>query len=722
MKTEILAPAGDEQSARAALYRGADAVYLGLTRFSAREGAENFDLSALERTVRLARIFGAKVYLCLNTLIKDGETDDFFSAARQVCEAGADAILVQDLFLGKALKETYPEITLHLSTQAGCCNERGARLAKEYGFSRVVLARETPIAEIRKIAAVIETEVFVQGALCSCFSGQCYLSSFAGNNSGNRGRCKQPCRKKYKIDRIGFEDYAYALSPSDLSVGTRVKELLEAGVVSLKIEGRMRRPEYVSAAVRYFRALLAGSGGDTERTELTRAYNRGDYTYGLAFGQNRFLSRKVQGHIGEKVGEIALRGGYYCKSGYRPGAGDGFKILRDGYEVGGAAFLRADGAGFYLSSREKLRAGDEVRLTTDAALSRRPFPERTRELRLSLRFIAGERAYVCGEGIEIAGEILQSAKSAPLTEEELKAAFRKTDGLPFAVEFDCVETKGAFLPKSALNAFRRSFFEKLLQKIAPRRELPERSCTREIDCVENRAVAVIATDFTGLKSDILVYKPRDFMDISENEVRKGSGRKFLYLPPFFTSADEKKIIPVLPLFKGIYCDGYYGLSLASAHGMDFFAGTGFNLSNRFAVSELKKAGAKYFALSKELSAPEQAALSAEGAFTLTLGAVKVMDLIYCPFERSCQKCDKREMYTLTDEDGRQFPLRRYATGEGCRFEVYNCAPLAGERVAGALVDLSAGEDKALAGFAARPAEGAALLKNPTKGHARRSLL
>ena len=263
---EILAPAGDTATARAALNAGADAVYLGMTRFSAREGAANFAREELRATVLHAHLLGAKVYVCLNTLVKDDETEGFFEAARTAYECGADAVLLQDIFLGKVLKEAYPQMTLHLSTQAGCCNEWGARLAKEYGFSRVVLARETAAEDIAAIAKIIETEVFVQGALCACFSGQCYLSSFAGNNSGNRGRCKQPCRKRYSIDRAGYEERAYALSPSDLSLGRRVRELQEYGVCSLKIEGRMRRPEYVAAAVSYYRAILQG------KPEIGRAH------------------------------------------------------------------------------------------------------------------------------------------------------------------------------------------------------------------------------------------------------------------------------------------------------------------------------------------------------------------------------------------------------------------------------------------------------------------
>ena len=341
MKQELLAPAGDIACAKAALAAGADAIYLGLPAFSARAGAGNFALSEFSEIVRLAHLLGAKVYVCLNTLVKDGETDAFFESALAAWNLGADALLIQDIFLGKELKRRYPSMILHLSTQAGCCNVYGAELAKEYGFSRVVLARETPLGDIAAISSVIETEVFVQGALCSCFSGQCYFSSFAGNNSGNRGRCKQPCRKLYSIDRAGFEERAYALSLSDLSVGERVKELLQAGVTSLKIEGRMRREEYVSAAVGYYRAILDGAEKSERlaaRSALARAFDRGDYTEGLAFGQENLLSRNVQGHIGERVGVLEVKGGrYFCRGSARKG--DGFKILRGGKEAGGAVPL-----------------------------------------------------------------------------------------------------------------------------------------------------------------------------------------------------------------------------------------------------------------------------------------------------------------------------------------------------------------------------------------------
>ncbi len=705
MKTEILAPAGGEEAARAALLAGADAIYLGLSRFSARAGAENFGMERFGSTLRLAHMLGAKVYVALNILVKDGELGDFFETALAVWNAGADAILLQDLFLGRELHRRYPAMVLHLSTQAGCCNVWGAELAKEFGFSRVVIARETPMSEIRQIARVIETEVFVQGALCSSFSGQCYFSSFIGNNSGNRGRCKQPCRKKYSIDRKGFGEAAYALSPSDLCLGGRLKELLAAGVASLKIEGRMRRPEYAAAAVKYYRALLDGRPAGREFCDLMRTYNRGDYTEGLAFGQDGgYLSRAVQGHIGEKIGRVSLRHGTpFCATEYRAERGDAFKILRGGREIGGAAFSKEGEGGFYLSSGEPLKAGDEVRLTTSVCSNRNALaPVKLRKIGIRLRLIAGERPLALCEGLEFRGEApLEAAKSAPLTAEEIAACFQKTDGLPFEVHA-AVETANAFMPRSSLNAFRRAFFSALADALCPPRP-PLAPVAGEVH-ITPEAGTMSAVIGEG-KADIFIYKPEDYARI-ERPVH--AGEVFLYLPPLFTAADEALIAGKLSLFDGIYAEGYYGIALAKKYHMPLFAGTGFNLTNAYAVAGVGEY-AKYFALSKELTVREQNALAARGAFALSGGDIKVMDLCYCPFGAACADCDRRALYRLTDEDGRVFPLRRYRlSGMVCRFELYNCAALSPvEGKASLLYDNSA-----------------IALRNGkmTNGHAERSLL
>ncbi len=670
---ELLAPAGGMQAAVTALTSGADAVYLGLHRFSARSSAENFDDGALGEIIRLAHLLHAKVYVALNTLVKDSELGDFFAAALAVWNAGADAILIQDLFLGRELKRRYPDIVLHLSTQAGCCNVYGALLARDFGFSRVVLARETPLSDMATISKVIETEVFVQGALCTAFSGQCYLSSFAGNHSGNRGRCKQPCRKKYRIDRAGFEEEAYALSTSDLMLAGRLGELRAAGVCSLKIEGRMRREEYVGAAVKYYRSLLDGTPSAEALTMLRRAYNRGDYTEGLAFGQKNFLSRDVQGHIGERIGWVSFRHGMpVCVTAYRAERGDGFKILRGGKEVGGAAFGEETRGGFVLAGGP-FREGDEVRLTTsarsnDAALA----PVKKRELKIRIRFRAGEVPRAEAEGYVLQGETpLDAARAAPIDGAALFDCFCKTDGLPFHVTVEA-DAGDAFLPKSALNAFRRAFYDGLVAHLCPPRK-PLKEVDAPLPPIER--VRGVSTAEIGERphrmGDIFVYKPADYRTCERPEFPC----VYLYLPPFLTQADEEMLGRTILKFDGIYADGYYGIALAAKYRKPLFAGTGFNLTNRIAVCAVGEF-AEFFALSKELSSAEQDALAVRGAFALYEGGIKVMDLIHCPFGRACENCDRRNFYRMTDEDGRVFPLRRYRVSDMvCRFEVYNCASL-----------------------------------------------
>ncbi len=703
---EILAPAGNYECAQTAIHSGADAIYLGLDSFSARAGAGNFVVEELGELVKEAHFLSVKVYVAMNTIVKDGELEDFFSCLIAAWNVGVDAIIMQDMLLGKAVHEKYPQFTLHLSTQAGVCNVYGAKMAKQCGFSRVILARETHVSEIEKIAAIIETEVFVQGALCTCFSGQCYLSSFAGGNSGNRGRCKQPCRKTYSFDRAGYEDRAYALSLSDLCVGEDIKKFIDAGVVSFKIEGRMRRKEYVAAAVRYYRGILDGFENEKEKSaalsSLKRTYNRGNYTKGLGFGQDkRFLSRLVQGHIGEKIGVVkVINKKYFVESLFKPTSGDAFKILRNGKEVGGAFFLKTEGRGFTLSSKNRLLNGDSVFVTTDSAVNTKLMEKvKKQPISLKLSFIQGEWATAKGAGICVQSEeILPAATTRALTVEEVKNCFLKTDGLPFEIEFESVKVKGnVFLAKSQLNAFRRAFYEKLYIHLTQiqREKLVYTPFERNFVAEKNEKTAVILSDMSGFSDlenvDICIYKPAVYGEELPIDFLNGSFEKFLYFPVLTTQKDLDVISSYLSKIDGLYVENYGGIAFAKEYGAKIFAGTGLNISNHIAVDNLLQEDVAYYAVSKELETSLQAKLSAKNAFSLGFGGLKVMDLCYCPFEKTCATCDQRTEYTMRDENGRKFPIRRYKSAEGiCRFEVYNCAAMVGQGVKnmGKLLDFS----------------------------------
>ncbi len=697
--SEILAPAGDKNSAFAAINAGADAIYLGLKQFSARSSAENFGVEEFAEIVKTAHLFGVKVYVAMNTLVKNAELENFLRSAAEAWNNGADAIIVSDIFVGKFLKQSFPQICLHLSTQAGVCNAYGARLAREYGFDRVILARETAIEDIREITKIIETEVFVQGALCTCFSGQCYFSSFAGGNSGNRGKCKQPCRKRYSIDRDGFDEYAYRLSLSDLSVGINIDKLIDAGVYSFKIEGRMRRPEYVSAAVGYYKNILSGKSDVRDLSALKRVYNRGNYTSGLAFGQDKnFISSAVQGHIGEFVGVIKVENGKFTvKSDENFSNGDCFKILREGKEVGGALYAGKIKGGFALSCRERLKNGDKAFITTDVALNARLAANKRKiPAKLSVSMLAGKMAKVTINGNNFYGEsALEGAKAHPLTVEDIKNCFLKTDKYPYEITFGSIETDGVFMPASSLNALRRAVFGGYFDLITQNNnvKIESKLVIPALNASKNSKTAVICADLNGICADIGILKPNDYSADLYKLTEGFGGQKFLFLPPFMTGAETEKIIPVAESFDGIYCDGLYGIKLAEQLNKPFFAGFGLNLSNNIDVSFCN---AEYIALSKELTLEEAKSLSTQNAFLLTAGNIKVMDLIYCPFGKKCKSCDKRNIYTLTDENGRKFPLRRYKTNENCRFEVYNCANLvSSQNFCGALLDFSLEENASI---------------------------
>lgn len=473
---ELLAPAGGEESFYAAVNNGANAVYLGLDLFSARKNAGNFTLEKLKEVSAYARLLGVKVYCALNTLIKDSELENFERCAIAAVEAGADALILQDMFLGGRLKEKYPFLNLHLSTQAGVCNVFGAKAAAEHGFSRVILARETPLGEIKKISSTIECEAFVQGALCTSFSGHCYMSSFIGGNSGNRGLCKQPCRKKYTYYGSNFkEKEGYSLSLSDLMLGADVAELIAAGVTSFKIEGRMRRPEYVAASCAYYSAALNGREGDAEA--LKRTYNRGDYTKGFVFGQaQNLISAKVQNHKGSFIGRVESVAGrrIFVRSRYKPIKGDGFKIISDGGECGGFSIAGdcCAAGGFYADVSGRAMPGDEVYVTTDARLNGELLSAK-KTVPVSLDFILGEKCrlvmFARGTSVESEAEA-QPAKSRPLAKADVEEQILKFSGEPFAAENVKIEIKGSyFMPKSAINAMRRECVEKFKAVLSERK-------------------------------------------------------------------------------------------------------------------------------------------------------------------------------------------------------------------------------------------------------------
>lgn len=679
--TEILAPAGNEECFFAAINGGANAVYLGLDLFSARKSAQNFTRDNLPFYITYAHLLGVKVYVALNTISSDKELSAFLAYASFCNDNAVDAVIVQDMFLGKLLSKAFPKLELHLSTQAGVNNVYGAKLAKDYGFSRVVLARETPLSEIRKISQIVETEAFIQGALCTAFSGQCYASSFAGNNSGNRGLCKQPCRKKYTLKNEKGEKSGYLISLADLSVGKNLADFLGAGVTSLKIEGRMRKPSYVYYTTDYYKNVLDGQSPSI--SPLSRSFKRGNYTKGLAYGQDEnLISDKVQSHIGEEIGKIRSVNGKQISvsATHKFTAGDSGKIIRNGLEVGN--YTVSDSLKILYQGSPK--SGDLITLTLDAKLER-DYLLNKKSLPISLlsRFFADKQAevtaYVNGKTITVNSDfILEKASNRPLSKEELSQNLAKCGEYPFSPTVS-VETDGVFIAKSQLNAFRRLVYENIVNELAPIPKKPSFNfeINNQTPIADSNSLLIIDENFEDIKDfkfDVAVFCPKDYHDESLFEkffidLKNNSCKKFLYLPPLYNTADNGLIGRLLKNFDGIYVDGYYGVELAKEYNTSLILGCGTNIFNSVSAKAANEVASDYV-VSKELTLSSKNGL---GGYYLSGGSIKVMDLCYCPFNKDCAKC-KGADYSFLSDGERDYTLRRYKLN-GCRFQVFNPYPL-----------------------------------------------
>ncbi|MBQ8178242.1 MAG: U32 family peptidase [Clostridia bacterium] len=684
---EILAPAGNLNTFYVAVNSGANAVYLGLKDFSARKSADNFSYDELQTALDYARVMGVKVYVALNTLVKDSELNDFFKAVLKLREMGVDAIILQDIFLGKFIHEQLPDVELHLSTQGGVNNIYGAEIAKEFGFKRVILARETPIAEIKKIASIMDTETFIQGALCTSFSGHCYMSGFAGGNSGNRGLCKQPCRQRYSLNG---EELNYPICTADLSVGAGILELEKAGVKSFKIEGRMRRAEYVAASIRYYRSFLYPHEryGD-ELSSLKRTYNRGNYTLGLAYGQtSSFLSTKVQGHIGERIGVVSKVQGskIFIKGSLNPTKGDSFKILRQGMEVGSAEYVGDALTGVIpLSYKGKIALGDDVHITTDVRLNRELVDTVGARI-IDVEFSAAENevatAKVYADGKLVATgttEVtLPTASGKPLDDEQVKSVFDKVDNYPFAVDNYKVNIVGApFGARSVLNALRRDVYKKAYEKLAER-DIPWPALIhyeKAMAPYRKVAVAVIGDDFEEVSGyHIAIYAPSDYNDKRKKDkfMRNTllADDRYLYIPSQLNGKDVAILSEMVKDFDGVYGENPHVIAFARLWGKKLFLGMDTNIFNSLSL-DVAVGIADEVAFSKELSLREiQDTKGVECGFTFVRGDIKVMELGYCPYGKKCNGCKVKTLSTLTDYAGREFTLRRIKLSR-CYFEVYN---------------------------------------------------
>ena len=414
---ELLAPAGGPEQLTAAVLCGADAVYFGVGNFNARRGAQNFDLESLRQTVAFCHLHGTAVHLTINTLVFDRELPAAMETVRAACEAGVDALIVQDLGLARLIAQAAPDMPIHASTQMSLHNLSGVQLLEPFGYTRAVLAREMSAEEIERVCrgTSLEIETFVHGALCMCLSGQCYLSAVAGERSGNRGLCAQPCRLPF----YEKDPQRCGLSLKDMSLFSHIGRLREAGVRSIKIEGRMKRPEYVAAAVTAGRAALAGEKPDLDT--LRAVFSRSGFTDGYftgKLGRHMFGVRQKEDVTAASPALLKNLARLYAKETGRVG----------------------------VQAQMEIRSGMPLCLTLSD-------PD--------------------GNSILVSGAVPEAARSKETTEEMVRQSLSKLGGTPYYLKKANISLGGGLaVPVSELNRLRREAVEKLSAKRSHPKTIP----------------------------------------------------------------------------------------------------------------------------------------------------------------------------------------------------------------------------------------------------------
>ena len=634
-RIEILAPVGSEEMLRAAVFSGADAVYLGFSGFNARTGAGNFDADSLQEAVRFCHARGVAVHVALNTTVYGTELPALEQAIRAVAASGADAVICQDLAVATLIGKIAPQLPRHGSTQMSVHTLQGALELKELGFTRVVLARELSLPEVEHITkhCGIETECFIHGALCMSVSGQCYMSAFLGGRSGNRGSCAGPCRLPFEANALpeGKPGRLHHLSLKDNSAIDKLDKLQALGVASAKIEGRLRTPEYVAAAVS---ACLAGREGRAyDRDLLKNAFSRSGFTSGYLDGK---IDGTMFGVRSEADAELTKKT---------------LPMLRELY--------RRERSRVPVQMKLEIEEGGEKLTVTDAD---------------------GNKAFAYGDAEP------QPARTDPT--ESLNRSLTKTGGTPFAAEKITVEMDGGpwFIPGSAVNELRREALDALLKKrevlrpwptteehvaALPQRTLPPRRTLRArferwdqvperaLDGVEYLILPIAQADRVPRewRAKTLLELPRVMFGVLEQD----TARRIAATQDAGFAGYEVSNIAHLRLCRGLPMTGGFGLNITNNVAAQFYAEQG--LSSLLILPEVKDSDIASIAPTRN-GKPVPTGVMVYGHMPLMLTRA-------CPLQNihDCAHCDKTGV--LTDRKAKKFPVR---CGLGVR-TIYNPVPI-----------------------------------------------
>ncbi len=611
--TEILAPCGSMEVLQAALRTGCDAVYLGGEDFSARANAKNFSLQELREAVKLCHQRGVKVYQAINTVITDRELDKCRAAVRAACETGVDGLITQDLAVMEIVHECCPELEIHASTQMTLHTANGFLLAKELGFSRAVASRELPERVLRELCSLpIECEVFVHGALCMSVSGQCFMSEVIGSRSANRGQCAQACRLPAACVKGAGEEYA--LSLKDMSHLKHLKKLEDMGAASLKIEGRMKRPEYVAAAVNAVRSELLGE--EYDETLLEGIFSRSGFTDGYFTGRT---GRAMFGHRSREDAQASS---------------EAIPALHELYR---REFKRSEVRGYV-----KMKRGEP----------------------LLIAFTDENGLTAKAEGKEPQEALNRAADSEYLTKQLSKLG----DTIYTLGELRCELEPGLTSPAGEISALRRELCGRLdemrYEYYTKRPAFKESSFTFErAERCDRPGIRIYVREAAQLKCLEISMLELIYADMAlAGELLKGGldAGKLCAVMPRFTFDEQRNTQRLRELMslglRQIECTNYAHIRIGRELGLTLHGGFGLNVTNSLALASLKKMGLKDAVASFELRAQEIGALGGGLEYGIIgYGRLPMMLTVNCPIkaQRGCRGCTG-EIY---DRTGRRMPVK-----------------------------------------------------------------
>ena len=730
-KVELLSPAGDLECLKIAVQNGANAVYFGAEEFNARVNGRNFSKQGLIEAIQYAKIRGVKTHLTLNILIKNNEFEDAIKLVEFAYNSGIDAVIIQDLGLAKKVIELFPDLEVHSSTQMTIYDLDGVSKIKDLGFSRCVLARELSINEIEYICknTDIDIEVFIHGALCICYSGQCLMSSMIGGRSGNRGKCAGTCRLPYTLLKDNKEQAkGYLLSSKDVCTLDIIPELINAGVKSFKIEGRMKSPEYVGIVTSIYRKYidLAENGeeykvSEEDREKLMQIFNRGGFSTGYLKGKlgRDMMYTKKPNHIGLCVGEVV---GYNPNKGYvkiklskELSLGDAITINDSSCKISelmqGNNNIKLANRGQVVTVgriKGKIKTKDKIYKTVSEKLNRdiiqfsskenikRPleatiYLKEKEQLKLDIKDL-----WTGLEITKIENIIVIKADNSGISEERIKEQLSKTGNTPFEMkDIQVIADENIIVPISSLNNLRRNALEQLENKLIDTFKRNEKVQLQKINIanVTKTSNVKVSVLLNNIKEDINycelenldnIYIPfRFFLSNKEkvNEICK-KFNTYLLLPSITKSNYEKLIENNLKdIFrgniKGIVISNLSHLRILEKYekeikDLDIIANYTLNIVNNNTIKELGK-----YKISKYIVLPElnkEAIQELQGDLlkeTIVYGRTLLMTTEYCTIGtlKNCSGLCEKGSYKLKDRMGFEFPV--YTDRINCNNLIYN---------------------------------------------------